>query len=299
MQLYPIPNFQITYQNRCLDLSKPHIMGILNVTPDSFSDGGQHNTLDAAVHHAEKMIQQGATIIDVGGESTRPNASPVSEAEELDRVVKVVEAIRQNMGDDIWISVDTSSPTVMQACSEVGAGIWNDVRALTRDGAIAMASRLQIPVMLMHNRGEPTTMNQLDNYEQVVDDVLAELEARIDTVVAGGVKREKLIIDPGFGFAKNFEQNMTLLNHFYQLHKFHLPVMVAISRKRSMGEVLSRAGLPTEVSERDPVSMVAGLLAVQQGACIVRTHNVAMTQAGLSLYQQVIAQDNGLTTEIG
>lgn len=284
MQLHPIPNFTIEYNHRILDLSTPHIMGILNVTPDSFSDGGKHNDLNNALRHTEQMITDGATIIDVGGESTRPNASPVSEAEELDRTVKVVEAIHKNFGD-VWISVDTSSPTVMHACSEVGAGIWNDVRALSRDGAIEMASRLQIPVMLMHNRGEPTTMNNLDNYNDVVEDVLAELEQRLTDVINGGVSRHKIILDPGFGFAKNFEQNMALLNHFYRLHEFNLPVMVAISRKRSMGEVLSRAGLSSEISERDTVSMVAGLLAVQQGACIVRTHDVKTVKHGLAMWQ--------------
>lgn len=286
MQLNAIPKFSITYQNRTLDLSYPHVMGILNVTPDSFSDGGQHNQLDTALRHTERMIKDGATIIDVGGESTRPNASPVSENEELDRTVKVVEAIRKNFGD-VWISVDTSSPTVMRACSEVGAGIWNDVRALTRPNAIATASQLDIPIMLMHNRGEPTTMNQLDNYANVIDEVLNELQQRIDTVVAGGVKREKLIIDPGFGFAKNFVQNMMWLDNFYQLHQFNLPVMVAISRKRSMGEVLNKAGLPSDVSERDAVSMMAGMLAVQQGACIVRTHKVAMVKSALTLWQEM------------
>ena len=169
MQLRPIPEFQIHYKNQRLDLSTPHIMGILNVTPDSFSDGGKHNTLDAALRHAEQMIKEGATIIDVGGESTRPNASPVSEQEELDRTVAVVEAISQNFAKDgIWISVDTSSPVVMTACSDAGAGIWNDVRALTRPHAVETAAKLAIPVMLMHMRGEPTTMNQLDNYDNLI-----------------------------------------------------------------------------------------------------------------------------------
>lgn len=290
MRLHAIPSFSIDYKNRTLDLSTPHIMGILNVTPDSFSDGGKHNSFDEALRHAEKMIADGASIIDVGGESTRPNAAAVSENEELERTVKVVEAIHQNFGDNVWISVDTSSPAVMMACSEVGAGIWNDVRALTRPHAIATAAKLGIPVMLMHMRGEPTTMNQLDNYDNVVEEVMNELEQRLTDVIKGGVSRHKIILDPGFGFAKNFEQNMTLLNHFYQLHEFKLPVMVAISRKRSMGEVLARAGLPSEVSERDTVSMVAGLLAVQQGACIVRTHDVALVKHALTMWQAMQSQ---------
>lgn len=285
MQLHSIPDFSITYKNRTLDLSTPHIMGILNVTPDSFSDGGKHNDFDNALRHAEQMLKDGATIIDVGGESTRPNAAAVSEQEELGRTVAVVEAIAKNFGKDVWISVDTSSPVVMTACSDVGAGIWNDVRALSRPDAIATAAKLDIPVMLMHMRGEPTTMNNLDNYNDVVEDVLAELEQRLTDVTNGGVSRHKIILDPGFGFAKNFEQNMDLLNQFYRLHEFNLPVMVAISRKRSMGEVLSRAGLDANVGERDTVSMVAGLLAVEQGACIVRTHNVLAVKHGLAMWQ--------------
>lgn len=286
MQLHSIPPFSISYNNKTLDLSMPHIMGILNVTPDSFSDGGKFNNLDAALFQAEKMLNDGATIIDVGGESTRPNASVVPEAEELERVANVVEGINQRF--DCWISVDTSSPTVITETSKIGARIWNDVRALARDNAITTAAHLAIPVMLMHMRGEPTTMNGLDNYENVIEDVMTELSQRIDEVTQGGVKRENLIIDPGFGFAKNFKQNMTWLNHFARLHDFNLPVMIGISRKRSMGEVLRLANLAHEPSDRDEVSMVAALLAVQQGACIVRTHNVAVTKAGLAMWQAMV-----------
>lgn len=285
MQLQPIPNIAIHYQHYTLNLSFPHIMGILNVTPDSFSDGGKHNSLDNALRHTEQMVKDGATIIDVGGESTRPNASPVSEQEEIDRVVKVVEAIDQHFDEQVWISVDTSNPNVMTLASQVGAKIWNDVRALTRPNAIATAAKLDIPVMLMHMRGEPTTMNQLDWYQDLYSDVITELQQRIDEVVAGGVRRDNLIIDPGFGFAKNAQQNLAWLNEFYRLHTFNLPVMVALSRKRFVGEVLKTAKLPHEATDRDIASMVAGLLAVQQGACIIRTHNVAATKAGLAMWQ--------------
>lgn len=285
MQLQPIPNIAIHYQHHTLNLSFPHIMGILNVTPDSFSDGGKHNSLDNALRHTEQMVKDGATIIDVGGESTRPNASPVSEQEEIDRVVKVVEAIDQHFDEQVWISVDTSNPNVMTLASQVGAKIWNDVRALTRPNAIATAAQLDIPVMLMHMRGEPTTMNQLDWYQDLYSDVITELQQRIDEVVAGGVRRDNLIIDPGFGFAKNAQQNLAWLNEFYRLHTFNLPVMVALSRKRFVGEVLKTAKLPHEATDRDMASMVAGLLAVQQGACIIRTHNVAATKAGLAMWQ--------------
>lgn len=287
MQLQPIPNFAIHYHNQTLDLSNPHIMGILNVTPDSFSDGGRYNHIDQGLRHTEQMIKDGATIIDVGGESTRPNASPVSEQEEVDRVIKVVEAINHNFGEQVWVSVDTSSPTVMTLASQVGAKIWNDVRALTRPDAIATAAKLDIPVMLMHMRGEPTTMNQLDNYQDLYTDVISELQQRIDEVMEGGVRRDNLIIDPGFGFAKNAQQNLAWLNEFYRLHTFNLPVMVALSRKRFVGEVLKSANLPHDPTDRDVASMVAGLLAVQQGACIVRTHNVAATKAGLAMWQAI------------
>lgn len=288
MQLHPIPTFHLYHKNHHLDLSQPQIMGILNVTPDSFSDGGRFNHFDKALFHAENMIKQGATIIDVGGESTRPNASYVSEEEELHRVTNIVEAISQRFSDAIWLSVDTSSPKVISACHEVGANIWNDVRALTRPNAIATAVKLDIPVILMHMRGEPTTMNQLDNYQDIIEDVLSELQQKINHALHNGVKRQNLIIDVGFGFAKNHQQNLQWLNHFYRLHQFNLPIMIGISRKRVMGEVLKQAGLPYDIHHRDNVSMVAGLLAVQQGACIIRTHNVAETKAGLSLYQAMI-----------
>ncbi len=288
MQLHLPSKFCLEYRQRQLDLSIPHIMGILNLTPDSFSDGGRYHQLDTALYHTEQMLKQGATIIDIGGESTRPNAPVVSEQQELQRVVHIVEAIHQRFAEDVWLSIDTSSPVVIQACSEVGASIWNDVRALTRPHAIETAYQLDIPVILMHMRGEPATMNQLDNYENIIDDVLNEIEQRIEKVIAGGVKSEKIVIDVGFGFAKNHQQNLQWLNQFYRLHQFNLPVMVGISRKRVIGEVLKQAGLPYEVHQRDTASMVAGLLAVQQGACIIRTHNVAETKAGLSLYQAML-----------
>lgn len=287
MKFTKLPNFSIHYKNQTLDLSKPHIMGILNVTPDSFSDGGKYTNVDNALRHAEQMITDGATIIDIGGESTRPNASHVSESEELDRVVAVVEKLRQNSDDNIWISVDTSSPTVIKACSEVGANIWNDVRALTRPKAIQMAKDLQIPVILMHMRGEPTTMNNMDNYQDILQDVLNELQQKIDNVIAGGVEKDRIILDVGFGFAKNYEQNLTWLKHFDKLHQFNLPVMVALSRKRFIGEALRLAKLPNETDKRDIASMVAGLLAVQQGACIIRTHDVATVKQGLAMWQAV------------
>ena len=287
----PLPNYQVTSRDKILDLSQPHIMGILNVTPDSFSDGGQFTAIDKAVAHCQKMMQEGATIIDIGGESTRPNADAVATDEELQRVVPVVQAIRQHFGNDVWLSIDTSSPAVMQAAFDAGADIWNDVRALKREGAIELAAKLDIPVMLMHMRGEPTTMNNLAQYDDVVNEVSLELVTRIDEVMSSGVKREKIIIDPGFGFAKNYDHHCALLSHLDKLQTIGLPIMFGISRKRFLAEVLANSGIAalttTKAVERDAVGVAAGIFALQQGACIIRTHNVAMTQQAVALWSQL------------
>ncbi len=296
MQLHPFPNIVIetkttTAQSKQLDLSQPHIMGILNVTPDSFSDGGKFNNIKAALTHCEQMLNQGATIIDIGGESTRPNASPVTVEEECSRVVPVVEAIRQQFGEEIWLSIDTSSPKVIEQAVQAGADIWNDVRALSREGAPEMAAKLDIPVVLMHMRGEPTTMNAKANYQNVLQEVMTELKQRIDCAVQVGVKPSNIIIDPGFGFAKNYEHHKALLNQLSELHQLQLPILFGISRKRFLGEVLNRTELPAfsehQATDRDGVGMAAALLAFQQGASIVRTHNVGLTMQGLALWQQL------------
>lgn len=290
----PLPTYRIRSRNKVLDLSQPQVMGILNVTPDSFSDGGQFTAVDKALQHCKQLINEGATIIDIGGESTRPNAAPVATDEEVQRVVPVVTAIRQQlgeMGQDIWLSIDTSSPTVMQAAFDAGADIWNDVRALRREGAAQLAAELNIPVMLMHMRGEPTTMNELAQYDEVVSDVSRELLARIEEVTCAGVKRENLIIDPGFGFAKDYEHHRALLTQLDKLQTLGLPLMFGISRKRFLAQVLTKSGVPavatTQASERDAIGTAAGLLALQQGASIIRTHNVAMMQQAAALWQQL------------
>ena len=287
----PLPNYKVISRDKVLDLSQPHIMGILNVTPDSFSDGGQFNAIDSALAHAKDMIAAGATIIDIGGESTRPNAQAVATSDEIQRVVPVVKAIRHQLGNDIWLSIDTSNPAVMQAAFEAGADIWNDVRALKRDGAAAMAAKLDIPVMLMHMRGEPTTMNNLAQYDDVIEEVSAELAARIDEVTSIGVKREKIIIDPGFGFAKDYNHHRALLSQLTRLQALGLPMMFGISRKRFLAEVLTKSGIEavatTQAIERDAVGTAAGLFALQQGASIIRTHNVAMMQQAVALWQQL------------
>ena len=292
----PLPNYKVSSRDKTLDLSQPHVMGILNVTPDSFSDGGQFTAIDSAITHAKDMIGAGATIIDIGGESTRPNAAAVSTEEEVQRVVPGVKAIRQQLGDigkDIWLSIDTSNPIIMQAAFEAGADIWNDVRALKREGAAEMAAKLDIPVMLMHMRGEPTTMNNLAQYDDVIKEVSTELTARIAEVTNAGVKREKIIIDPGFGFAKNYEHHCALLSQLERLQTLELPMMFGISRKRFLAEVLSRSGVEalanTQALERDAVGTAAGIFALQQGASIIRTHNVAMMQQAVTLWQQLSA----------
>lgn len=287
----PLPKHTVTSRDKALDLSQPHIMGILNVTPDSFSDGGQFNAIDKAIAHGHEMLNSGATIIDIGGESTRPNAKVVSTDEEIRRVVPVVTAIRQNFGDNVWISIDTSNPDVMQAAFASGADIWNDVRALKREGAALMAAKLDIPVMLMHMRGEPTTMNNLAHYDDIMYEVKTELMSRVDEVISSGVKREKVIIDPGFGFAKNYEHHCALLTQLNCLKDLGYPVMFGVSRKRFLAEILTKSEVPavaeTQAWERDAVGTAAGLFALQQGASIIRTHNVAMMQQAVSLWQQL------------
>lgn len=289
----PLPSYKVTSRDKTLDLSQPHVMGILNVTPDSFSDGGQFTAIDSAITHAKDMIGAGATIIDIGGESTRPNAAIVATNEELQRVIPVVKAIRQQLGDGVWLSIDTSNPIVMQAAFEAGADIWNDVRALKREGAAKMAAKLDIPVMLMHMRGEPTTMNNLAQYDDVIKEVSTELTARIAEVTNAGIKREKIIIDPGFGFAKNYEHHCALLSQLERLQTLGLPMMFGISRKRFLAEVLRKSGVEalanTQALERDAVGTAAGIFALQQGASIIRTHNVAMMQQAVTLWQQLSA----------
>ncbi|SLJ85501.1 dihydropteroate synthase [Psychrobacter sp. DAB_AL43B] len=291
----PLPAYTVTSRDKVLDLSQPHIMGILNVTPDSFSDGGQFNGIDKAVAHCQQMIEGGATIIDIGGESTRPNADAVATDEEIQRVIPVVQAIREHCGGGIWLSIDTSNPAVMQAAFEVGADIWNDVRSLKRVDAAAMAAQLDIPVMLMHMRGEPTTMNNLAQYDDVISEVQTELKARIDEVISMGVKREKIIIDPGFGFAKNYEHHCALLSQLKNLQILGLPMMFGISRKRFLAEVLTKTGVQglavTQPPERDTVGTAAGIFALQQGASIIRTHNVTMMQQAVALWSQLSAYD--------
>ncbi|MDM1250204.1 dihydropteroate synthase [Acinetobacter johnsonii] len=261
-----------------LDLSVPHVMGILNVTPDSFSDGGKHNGRLQAIAHAQQMIADGATVIDIGGESTRPGASVVEVDEEIRRVVPVVEALAEL---DVVISIDTSQPEVIQAAVAAGAHIWNDVRALTRPNALETAAELNIPVIIMHMRGEPTTMNGLDQYDNITLDVMTELSQRVSDALKAGVKAENIMIDPGFGFAKNAKQNLKLLKEFHQLNQLGYPILSALSRKRFIGEALGGA----DAGQRAVGSVAGHLLSIQQGACMVRAHDVKAMSDAIKVWQ--------------
>jgi len=277
MRLMPLPKQTLQCKDVSLNLARPHIMGILNVTPDSFSDGGKYKHKEQALQYALQMIRDGATIIDIGGESTRPGATPVSVKEELQRVIPVVEALAQH---DVIISVDTSDPEVIRQAVKKGAHIWNDVRALSRPDALAVAAELDIPVVIMHMRGEPTTMNQLANYEDVVEEVLRELTVRVEAAIAAGVRADNIIIDPGFGFAKNVSHNLKLLQDFWRLNELGYPILSALSRKRFIGEALEGA----EVKDRVIGSVTAHLLSIQQGASIVRVHNVKATSDAIKIW---------------
>ena len=278
MQLMALPKKILRCGELSLDLSVPHVMGILNVTPDSFSDGGKHNGKAQAIAHAKQMIADGATVIDVGGESTRPGASVVEFEEEIRRVVPVVEALAEL---DVVISIDTSQPEVIQAAVAAGAHIWNDVRALTRPNALETAAELNIPVIIMHMRGEPTTMNGLDQYDNVTLDVMAELSQRVADALKAGVKAENIMIDPGFGFAKNAKQNLKLLKEFHQLNQLGYPILSALSRKRFIGEALGGA----DAGQRAVGSVAGHLLSIQQGACMVRAHDVKAMSDAIKVWQ--------------
>ena len=278
MQLMALPKKILRCGELSLDLSVPHVMGILNVTPDSFSDGGKHNGKAQALAHAQQMIADGATVIDVGGESTRPGASVVEVEEEIRRVVPVVEALAEL---DVVISIDTSQPEVIQAAVAAGAHIWNDVRALTRPNALETAAELNIPVIIMHMRGEPTTMNGLDQYDNVTLDVMTELSQRVSDALKAGVKAENIMIDPGFGFAKNAKQNLKLLKEFHQLNQLGYPILSALSRKRFIGEALGGA----DAGQRAVGSVAGHLLSIQQGACMVRAHDVKAMSDAIKVWQ--------------
>ncbi len=253
-----------------LDLSNPVVMGVLNTTPDSFSDGGRFTTVELALQRARQMLADGAAIIDVGGESTRPGAAPVGEQEELDRVIPVIEAITRDR--PVLVSIDTTKPAVMRAAAAAGAGMINDVSALQAEGALAAAVELQLPVCLMHMQGDPQTMQAEPEYVDVVAEVTEFLAARVAQCEQAGLGRELLILDPGFGFGKTPQQNIELLANLRQLQTLSFPILIGVSRKSTLGTITGRG-----VEDRLAASIAAAVAAVLQGAQIIRAHDVAET----------------------
>jgi dihydropteroate synthase len=265
-----------------LDLSRPRVMGILNVTPDSFSDGGEYLAIDMAVARALQMVEQGAAIIDVGGESTRPGAAEVSIEAELDRIIPVIEALSETV--DVPVSVDTRKPAVMQAAAAAGAGLVNDVTALQAEGAIERVASLAIPVCLMHMQGEPGTMQNDPHYTDVVSEVGDFLQTRAGACITGGIAREHILLDPGFGFGKTVGHNLLLLQQLERLVSRGFPVLVGLSRKSLIGKVL---GLP--VDKRVYPGLSLAVIAAWQGARIIRTHDVRATHEALEMCHAVMA----------
>jgi len=265
---------------KILDLDIPCVMGILNVTPDSFSDGGKYLHPEAAVAQALQMAEAGAAIVDVGGESTRPGAAPVSVQQELDRVIPVIEALMARL--EIPVSIDTSKAEVMRDAVQAGAGLINDVNALRGEGALQQAAQLGVPVCLMHMQCQPQTMQQAPAYRSVLEEVKAFLAQRIAACVDHGIARQRILIDPGFGFGKTLEHNLELLRHLDALEELGCPLLVGLSRKSMLGTLTGR-----EPAQRVAASVAAAILAVERGASIVRAHDVAETVDALKILEAV------------
>ena len=266
---------------RRLELSRPVVMGIINVTPDSFSDGatlyrGSNLDIERAMTRAREMVASGAAILDIGGESTRPGASPVSVNEEMDRVLPLVARIAAEL--ETVISVDTSTPVLMREAANAGAGLLNDVRALTREGALEAAAAANLPICLMHMQGEPGNMQVAPHYDDVVEDVCEYLQSRIACCERQGIARNRLLLDPGFGFGKSVTHNLQLLRELPRLAAIGLPLVVSLSRKSLIGKLLGR-----EVGQRLPASLALAVLAAERGAAVIRTHDVAATVDAVSM----------------
>ena len=272
----------LTCADKKLDLSQPQIMGILNVTPDSRFGSNYYQQLDDALARTEAMINEGASIIDVGGDSTRPGADSVSLAEELDRVIPVVEALQQRT--ETIISVDTRKPEVMHEVIAKGAHMINDVCALRVAGALDIIAKSNVAVCLMHMQGEPATMQQHPHYENVVDEVKAFLKQRLQVCIKAGIAAERIVIDPGFGFGKNLQHNLTLLKHLDEFQSLDVPILVGLSRKSMLEKLL---GLP--VDQRLPASLALAVLAAGKGAAIIRTHDVKPTFEAVKTAWAVLA----------
>lgn len=273
------------FANKQLDLTVPQIMGILNVTPDSFSDGGNFNNISRAIKQVQAMVDAGATIIDVGGESTRPGAADVELQQELDRVIPVIEAITKRF--NTVISIDTSKAEVMQAGIDNGAGLINDVRALQNEGCLEVVAACDLPVCLMHMQGMPRTMQSAPQYGDVTKDVMSFFQQRIKACEQTGINRERIILDPGYGFGKTLEQNYQLLANQSQILKLGLPILAGLSRKSMIGNLLNCA-----VDERLAGSLSAAVLAVLNGAKIIRVHDVKETVDAVKVCNAMVAQIN-------
>ena len=260
----------LQFTNKSLSYETPLVMGILNITPDSFSDGGRYKHLDDALRQAEQMAADGAQIIDIGGESTRPGAQPVTEQQELDRVIPVIEKLHQQL--DVVISIDTSKPGVMLESARAGAGLINDVMALRADGAMQAAQQTGLPVCLMHMQGEPRTMQTSPQYTDVVAEVKTFLKQRAEQCIAQGINKEQIILDPGFGFGKTLEHNISLFKHLDSLQALAYPVLVGASRKSMLGQITGKA-----VADRLAGSLALATLATLKKAAIIRVHDVAET----------------------
>lgn len=265
---------------KVVDLTHPAVMGILNVTPDSFSDGGRFSDWQRALDHALRMVEEGAAIIDVGGESTRPGSAEVSVEEEIARVAPLIEHLASRIS--VPVSIDTSKPEVMRAAVEAGAGMINDVYALRREGAVAAAAHLKVPVCLMHMQGEPRTMQQHPIYEDVVAEVHGFIQERIEACVAAGIDRQRLVIDPGFGFGKSLAHNLSLLKHLSQFSALGVPLLAGMSRKSMVGAILD-----VTIDERLIGSVTAAVIAAQRGASILRVHDVRETVQALRMVTAV------------
>ena len=274
---------QLDCAGRILKLDRPQLMGIVNVTPDSFSDGGAHDTTEAAVAHALKLVEEGADLLDIGGESTRPGAEEVSVEEELRRVIPVIERLAKRTS--LPISIDTSKPEVMRAAVVAGAGMINDVYALRREGALDAAASLGVPVVLMHMLGEPRSMQQAPDYDDVVGDVHRFLAERLFAAEMSGIAKKNLIVDPGFGFGKNTRHNLALLAQLERFVELGVPVLAGLSRKRTIGEITGREA----AQDRVVGSVAAHLIAAQRGAMILRVHDVAATVDALKVWNAVAA----------
>lgn len=269
-----------------LKLDGPAVMGVLNVTPDSFSDGGRFQTVELALEHAGKMVAQGAAIIDIGGESTRPGARDISEQEEIDRVVPVIEAVVREFGTPV--SVDTSKSAVMRAAAAAGAAMINDIRALQLESALATAAELQLPVCLMHMQGTPQSMQARPRYDNVVEEVAAFLAQRVAQCVRAGLAKDLLAVDPGFGFGKTPQQNMALLANLGRLRDIGCPILVGVSRKSTLGVITGR-----DTADRLAASIAAATAAVLRGASIIRAHDVAETVDAVRVAQSLMQSGGG------